>query len=246
MAITTFGPDTVVFREGESGDTFYQVLTGKVNALIHYGTDKEQKLTELGPGDFFGEIAMLGAYPRTATIVTGGAGATLMELTWDAMLEVFKANPSIILALMQHIGRRTAALSADCDEAYKTLNAIKAANAEPVAPSLLDKARMLVSYVFGSKAGDGPSLEEKMGAAGDRNVSEGFSKYVFSADSGDILYREGDPASCMYTIHSGSVGVNTIWQIGDRYAALAQICIFNAVVFARRGHDRVCQSEFFI
>ena len=217
MAIRTIQPNAVIFREGETGETFYQVLTGKVSAYINYGTDEAQTLTVLGPGEFFGELAMLGSIPRTATIVAGGAGATLLELTWDTMVEVFQMNPSIILTLMRHIARRTAALSADCEEAHKTLSAVKAASAEPVNPSLLDKAKVMVSYLFGfGKANNGPSLEEKMAAKAGKEISEGFSKHVFSCDKGTVLYREGDAAACMYTIHYGSVEVYSGYGTDDQ------------------------------
>jgi len=100
MAMKTFPQDTVIFREGETGDTFYQVLTGQVQVYIGYGTEQEKRLSNLGPGAFFGEIAALGAYPRTATIVTAGSGATLLEITTDSMMDVFEENPMTILSLM--------------------------------------------------------------------------------------------------------------------------------------------------
>src|SRR5205807_10585567 len=53
----------VVFQEGDSGDLFYVIDAGTVEIL----TDEKAPVV-LGPGDFFGEIALLRDVPRTATV----------------------------------------------------------------------------------------------------------------------------------------------------------------------------------
>lgn len=60
-------PGQVVFREGEEGDAFYVIRRGE--AEVVRGRDgTEERLTLLGPGDHFGEIALLGQSTRTATV----------------------------------------------------------------------------------------------------------------------------------------------------------------------------------
>jgi MFS family permease len=54
---------TDVFCEGDPGDDFYVVVSGRV-AVIHDG----HEIRRLGPGEAFGEIALLRAVPRTATV----------------------------------------------------------------------------------------------------------------------------------------------------------------------------------
>ena len=54
----------VVVREGRPGDCMYFVASGEVEVMV------EPQPVRLGPGSFFGEIALLEGGPRTATVVT--------------------------------------------------------------------------------------------------------------------------------------------------------------------------------
>lgn len=52
-----------VFREGDRGEEFYVIESGRVAVRSH-----GQEIRQLGPGEAFGEIALLRAVPRTATV----------------------------------------------------------------------------------------------------------------------------------------------------------------------------------
>ena len=207
MAIRTFLPGTVIFREGEPGDTFYQILSGRVEIILSYETEHSIKLTDLGPGNFFGEIAVLENYPRTASAVASSAGVTVLELSENNMAENFRENPDLVLSLMQLLGRRIVSLSEECTATQKALADLESEDAVPVSPSLLDKAKIIADYFFGNRKAKKPSLESTLFAKDGGSIKEGAAGDVFDCDAGTVLFRDGEPGACMYAVHWGTVGI---------------------------------------
>jgi MFS family permease len=94
------GEGDVVIWEGEPGDRFYLVERGSVR-VRRAGTD----LATLGPGDFFGEIALLRDVPRTATVVAGEP-SELRALDREHFLAAVTGSPAGAVALATEMDRR--------------------------------------------------------------------------------------------------------------------------------------------
>jgi uncharacterized membrane protein len=60
---------TTLFHAGDPGDALYVVLDGEVDVFVKNATGERLLLEHARPGDFFGEISLLDAGPRTASAV---------------------------------------------------------------------------------------------------------------------------------------------------------------------------------
>ena len=63
-----FGPGELIVEEGHTGNGLYLIVSGNVEAVKGLGTEHQQIVNKLGAGDVFGEMALLGEWPRTATV----------------------------------------------------------------------------------------------------------------------------------------------------------------------------------
>jgi predicted MFS family arabinose efflux permease len=96
----------VIVRAGEPGDLFYVVASGTVEV------DAEGKPPQtLGPGDHFGEIALLRPVPRTATVVAREDGE-LLTLDRDEFVAAVTGHPESLEAADAVIGARLGSLRA--------------------------------------------------------------------------------------------------------------------------------------
>jgi putative peptide zinc metalloprotease protein len=64
----SFEPGATMIRQGEVGERLYVIREGRVEVLRAEPGQAARRVAELGPGDFFGEIALLISCPRTATV----------------------------------------------------------------------------------------------------------------------------------------------------------------------------------
>jgi putative ABC transport system ATP-binding protein len=68
MSLEKFAAGAAITRQGDPGDKFYVIRSGRVDVLVDSGAGPKQVAT-LGQGDFFGEAALLTGAPRNATVV---------------------------------------------------------------------------------------------------------------------------------------------------------------------------------
>jgi CRP/FNR family cyclic AMP-dependent transcriptional regulator len=96
---------TVIAREGERGIGLFLILEGQCKVSIGGRT----KAT-LGPGDFFGEVALLDGGPRTAT-VTAATPVKLLGITGWVFRGLLMEHPTIALKTLEGVAGRLRAVS---------------------------------------------------------------------------------------------------------------------------------------
>jgi len=90
----------VLTHEGEREALFYIVATGTATV-----TREGQKLTTLGPGAFFGEVALLTHGPRTAT-VTADTAMKLLRLDERGFAALLRDAPSVARKILEGVAKR--------------------------------------------------------------------------------------------------------------------------------------------
>jgi CRP/FNR family cyclic AMP-dependent transcriptional regulator len=100
-----FPKDTVVFFENEEGDSFFMILEGRIKVTILGDDGREVILSMLGPGDFFGEMALLDNEPRSATAIAVEE-TELLSLHRTDFQTVLTDNRSITTALIKVLTAR--------------------------------------------------------------------------------------------------------------------------------------------
>jgi CRP-like cAMP-binding protein len=97
--------DTVVFFENEEGDFFFTITEGRIKVTILGDDGREVILSVLGPGDFFGEMALLDNEPRSATAIAVEE-SELLSLHRNDFQTVLNDNKSITSALIRVLSAR--------------------------------------------------------------------------------------------------------------------------------------------
>lgn len=96
---------TVIAREGERGVGLFLILEGQ--CVVTIGGKTKAKL---GPGDFFGEVALLDGGPRTAT-VTALSPVKLIGITGWVFRGLLMEHPSIALKTLEAVAGRLRSVS---------------------------------------------------------------------------------------------------------------------------------------
>lgn len=101
-------PNEIVFDEGEEGQALYLVMSGHVQISRTHSRGR-QIVGELGPGNFFGDMALLDNSPRSAQVRALDACelAVFFRDDFVALMETDAViGYKISLALARHIGQR--------------------------------------------------------------------------------------------------------------------------------------------
>jgi CRP-like cAMP-binding protein len=100
-----FSPDHTIFTQGDRGDLLYILFSGRVK--VHFD---EVQLAELGPGSYFGEMAIFESRPRSASVTTLEPCQCLI-LTQEQVYQAIKERPKVGIKMINVLCQRVRKLN---------------------------------------------------------------------------------------------------------------------------------------
>ena len=100
-----FAPGDLIVEEGRTGNGLYAIISGNVEAIKALGTDQERIVNRLGSGEVFGEMALLGEWPRTASVRAIDEVECLGIDRW-VFLTQLERHPQVGIKLLQVLAQK--------------------------------------------------------------------------------------------------------------------------------------------
>jgi signal transduction histidine kinase len=100
-----FAPQQVIFQEGTPGDGIFIIQEGQVQICSRMGGGQPRTLTQLEPGDLFGEMAVLDDEPRSATAIAQTPVTTLF-ISREDLMRLAEKSPQLAVGLVRAISHR--------------------------------------------------------------------------------------------------------------------------------------------
>jgi len=94
--------DDIIFREGDSGNNFFILLSGGLNASGLQSDGTQRWLFDINPGEFFGEMSIIAHEPRSATI-TASADSVVLMLHAEDFFDIISNHPMIGYKILRAI-----------------------------------------------------------------------------------------------------------------------------------------------
>jgi diguanylate cyclase (GGDEF)-like protein len=214
-------PDTDIVHIGDPGRALYVIVEGEVD-VVYPARSTEFKLARLGPGECFGEMAILNDMPSSATVrSTGPVG--LLVLQREDFAEAVRESPRIATVLLE-------ALSVRVRNAYDQLGEMNEQAMRDELTGLLNRR----------------AFHERLGEESDRNRRYGdpFSLVLVDLDrfktiNESLGHNAGDRVLAwvgrILVEHTRSV--DSVYRIGGEEFAI--ICPASEGPFARQAAERL-------
>jgi small-conductance mechanosensitive channel/CRP-like cAMP-binding protein len=143
VRVETYASGEIPVRQGEPGDSFYIIKSGKVNVVVEKSSSESAVVATLGPGNFFGEMSLLTGAVRTASIHVM-EDAEFIVVDKENFRSTLANNPSIAESMSHILSERQAGLDAERER----LDAVGVARLKKdVSGKLLSKMREFFGLV---------------------------------------------------------------------------------------------------
>jgi len=97
----SFGPNQIIFKEGEKGSEMFYIMRGEVVLSI-----QGREIARLSQGNHFGEMALLIETERTAEAVAGPDGALLLSINPENFETLLREESSIAMIFLRELANR--------------------------------------------------------------------------------------------------------------------------------------------
>ena len=101
----SYPAETIILREGDSGDTCYVVRSGRARVTREHADGRTLTLTNIGSGEIFGELAMFDGEVRSATVQAIDDVEAVAILARD-LKRLLKHHPEIAVKLLSALGAK--------------------------------------------------------------------------------------------------------------------------------------------
>ncbi len=98
--LSTYPAETLLCKEGAVEDVFYIIGSGSVQITKRFESSEEHILRHSGPGDFFGEMALIADSPRNANVRTLEE-TTVLEIDKPMFIEMLRNSPVVALRMFR-------------------------------------------------------------------------------------------------------------------------------------------------
>ena len=95
----------VIVLHGDAGEALFLIRSGQVKVTVASEDGREVILSVLGPGSFFGEMALVDDEPRSAHVIAM-EDTTILQLRREDFRNRLKAAPELAIALLRELSRR--------------------------------------------------------------------------------------------------------------------------------------------
>ena len=210
MVVKTFQSGEVIFRQGDAGNSFFQILDGSVDVILGYGSEDQLKLTELKKDQFLGEMAVIDQCPRSATAVAGPDGVQMEEITSGEVNAYLDEDPGHVELLVNYLGARLKDLTGQYQEVSTLIREIRDAEKKE---GFAAKIKKFAGFYKAGK--DNKPSAEVLRQTSELEHAGGYAKKVVEYPKGTVIFKEGERGDCIYDIHFGSVGIYSGYGTAD-------------------------------
>jgi len=116
----TYEAGQVIFREGDPGNELFIIAKGTASASLRQAGGGDIRLVTFAPGTVFGELAVLDAGARSAT-VTADSELVCYALTGEDFASLSERAPAVAIKLLANLARRMSLRLRDANRTIQQL-----------------------------------------------------------------------------------------------------------------------------